>query len=240
MLKNNKFSNSALKNKSRQKGVVLIFMSLVITFVILPLTALVIDLGRIIITLRQAQNLADVAATAGVQYLGKKCITNSFLSCNDVNNWATLNGWQSVKPAIKAITLGIPVSGLERFSSTNYFNYGSSQTLQDLPNYDRQDISTTNNFIEINAKRVAYCYDGTNLVARQIEGINNAYCLANAVEVVVTVKKFPTFFGQIIGNNLLENKYRTATAHLRWVPNACGQPSCLLIDAALALPSPCS
>jgi hypothetical protein len=230
---------------NKQKGVVLIFMALVIAFVILPMTAMVINVGRLIITLRQAQNLADVTASTGAQYLGKRCVANQTLDCGDVNNWASLEGWQSVKPAVRSLAQTLSINGAKSFSATDYFNYGINESVQDLANFQRQEIFATsgsgfNADVTMQVQRVSSCFDGTNWQKYQLDNIPNSYCLANAVEVTITISNYNLFLGQFLGVGTLNPKVRSTTAHLRWIPNACGQPSCTLIEAALASAQPCS
>jgi hypothetical protein len=233
---------SPSKTKIRQKGVVFVLSIFFMTFIFLPLTAMVIDLGRLIIALRQAQNLADVSATTGINYLGKQCVFNQFLDCGLVRNWATLTGWQSVKPSVKAIATTLSISGAKKFQGTDYFNTGNA-TLNDMLNYQHDKIVATGGAgadVDIQVRRFSYCYNGASWVKYSLDNRANAHCLANLVEASVTVNNFPNFFGKISGINFFGSKTRVAESHLRWTPNVCGEPSCTIIESALLLPNPCA
>ena len=234
----NSYKQTSYKKKKAQSGVVLIFFVFVLTFVFLPFTAIVIDIGRFILTLRQAQNLADTASTAGLQYLGRQCVSNPLLSCTVPANWASLDGWRSVKPMVRAMAAATPLLQSKKLGSSDYFHTNLQFTPNDQINYQGDQLTLTARNgadVSISVRRGVKCFfiNGSGLPESRItwlDGQSQNYCLANTVETKVTISNFPVMLANFMGFSIFPSKDLITVSSLRPYPNSCGQPSCTDIE----------
>ena len=200
-----------------QRGAVLVLTCLVL-IVLIAVGGLVIDLGRLQVILRQMQSAADSASLAGVTQL---------------ENPADITGWRNVKKATLAAISRTKIHELDPVAKqalaqqTARYTSGGA-TFHDCPDYQNME-SEFGNF-EVRTQRGVFCYDPNlsgGFIRRwfTLEDKPNYFCLANSVEVTLTVRELEASFAKVmVGDRLLPVSI-TATAHLN-VPNTCGQDLC--------------
>lgn len=205
-------------NKKNEHGLVLILLLLLLPFFI-GLAMLVLDLGRMFVAIREAQNLADVIANTG-----------SYLLLKDVSYDQKLEDWQDIKPSAKALAIQIPILGAAPVAASDYFTAGTS-TVRDKSQYGFDTLNTTptdNAYgLSIKVERGIQCYDDDGTMHRlSLDNQDELFCLANYVQAEVSLKNMSIFFGKFFGFQQFAEVKRYTVAHVRPQPDPCDQPKC--------------
>lgn len=206
----------------------IIVLTALMSFALIAIVALVIDLGRLQFLKRQLQNAADAAALAGVNQLRQHSPP-----------YVRVDEWQIVK---KAVMLALSRSSIGELSdlgreqlARNPANNGvifgaqgqGQETCHDLDFY-RGDSGAADN-LSIFIKRGVFCYfDDEGVPKRRwcaLEGSPQTYCMANAVEVELSLSDVSASFAHIFGLADLIDMTAAATAFMDPDPDNI-EPNC--------------
>lgn len=211
----------------------ILVMTALMTFALVAIVALVIDLGRLQFIKRQLQNAADAAALAGVNQLREKSPPG-----------VKLNNWQDVKKAVVLTLSQSPISelsaaarGLLEADGGYGFVFGKkngstgqlvgADTCHDLPNY-KGDTGCADN-LTVTVRRGVFCYDGSVRILCPLEGLAQRYCMANSVEVNLVLTDLAPSFASVLGLTKLIDMSSTAVAFMDPDSSAL-EPQCDQLD----------
>lgn len=208
----------------------IVVLTALMAFALVAIIALVIDLGRLQFLKRQLQNAADAAALAGVNQLRSH-------SPPDVE----IDEWQLVK---KGVLLALSRSSIGQLSelgrdelknnpSAGGFVFGThgqgEETCHDLEYYHGDSGRADN--LSVVVRRGVFCYfDDSGTPKRRwcpLEGSLHNYCMANAVEVQLSITDVRASFARIFGLLDLIDMSASAIALMDPDPNnlvpSCGE-----------------
>jgi hypothetical protein len=204
-----------------QSGLILILLILVLPVIITMMT-LLFDLGKLFIISKQSNNLADLTALAGTRMLAKANPTIVYSVPADK--------YRNIKPAIKSLAQESKILGVTAVTNETFNSGLRTYFPNELPNYNYDSLVASSSSLAtltITVRRGVRCFDSLNQEhIIDIETHAGHWCLANSVNSTVAISNSSPFFGNFIGVTNLGGVTRTATAHLRPVPDACGVPSC--------------
>lgn len=222
---------SSRKHNSSQSGYVLVFVAFFM-IVLIALTGMVIDLGRFFIMARQLQNTADSASLAGVAALEKPNASNPYDVPKGYPAEAprATGGWLQVKPRIRYVLNNSPIPGAQEITMSSAFSSGETG-LPDTAPFDGTTIGSAGGDGSITAKveRGIVCYNGAGSSQhfRSLEGERSYYCIANAVQVTMSMFDIPTLFAGLMGFTKQSEIVRVGRSHQRRAPPySCGDPDC--------------
>lgn len=226
-MRNCKVINDYMKGPSQnirrpENGAVLVLM-LLLTIVFLGVCALVVDLGRMFIVVRELQNDSDASSLAGVNALHK----HTAGKLNDLSPYF----WQQVKPRVRGILESYKILSTEMVTDENTFSDEPSESSKyDLPGFKGTVLQTSGSKgspIWVKVERGIECYQGGTRTWVSLEPYPKRYCLSNAVHVDIKVRNVPFYFAKIFGVLKKDELYRRAVAHIRPAPPGnCFQPLC--------------
>ncbi len=213
-------------NPHSERGAVLAMSAVGILFLLL-IAGFVIDLSRFEAAIRRAQNAADQAALAAVSRLETRPIFHPVLGSgfSDEFSLSKYSAQQEVNDfaAVKKSTLlslstgdllGLNAEAAESLCTgggcSNAMRFKkASGTLMDCPDYSLTMAEQGN--LEVRVERGIYCYwqdpalDPLTAPIRRVwlsvEGDEDHYCKANAVNIELTLRNQPTSFMSLVGFN---------------------------------------
>lgn len=194
----------------------------------LGMCAMVVDLGRFFIIVRQLQNAADSSSLSGAQALAKlDPMDPQSVPLSNV----TTGGWLQVKPRVRFILSNFSIRSLETVSTGFSYNLGTMGAPDPSPFEGTQGLTSASNSgrIRVNVERGIVCYNpgSGEQFFRSLENERSLYCLANTVQVTLTTYDIPVYFAKIFGMTSKGALTRTSRSNVRRAyPNSCGDPSC--------------
>lgn len=211
------------KNSKKQLGVILVLMTFLIP-VIIFLGSLLLDVGRLFIVVRQAQNIADVISNEGANYLIRDPDSAIYPWVHSVN-------WANIKPVAKALIMSMKIPGAVAISGSSSFNQGNP-TAGDYCAYSSDTMTESNlgaigpGNLTATVQRGLICYIGSKKLSIVLDNDPNLWCLSNYTQTTLQVSGVAAYLGNLLSTPAFGAVSRTAIAHLRPVPDSCEKPNC--------------
>jgi uncharacterized membrane protein len=212
-----------MNSKKQQLGVVLIFVMICLV-ALLATISLSVDLGRLFLVARQAQNISDTTSLAAIPDLQKPDPLTP--------DCVPLNGWARVKPVARMSLSQSPIVGVASIPDTATFNQGIFTSAgYDLSGMGGTIISSNpaGSTMQVEVLRGLICYNDSDPKQywRGLDDEAENYCIANAIQTTVTVSGIKYFFAPLIGMLESQSVSRTSRSHVRQSGAlSCGDPTC--------------